>query len=79
MEINLVYSRKNTEQQRAIGFVRQAVKNLGISATIVECDLVIPRPKVVVNGFDLINDTELPGNSRLSYELIEKALEQTAW
>jgi len=79
MEINLIYSTKNAEQIKAARFVREAVKNLGISACITELDSIIPKPRVVVNGFDLLKDSTQSKPDGLSYEQIEQALEQTAW
>lgn len=82
MEIGLFYSRKNSSHRRTATFVKKAVKNLGISAKIIECDSQMSFPKIVVDGFDLTSQlrksTGEPGSS-ISYDMVEKALEQTAW
>ncbi|UCD16794.1 MAG: hypothetical protein JSV44_10090 [Candidatus Zixiibacteriota bacterium] len=79
MEINILYSKSRADHLRAAAFVKEAVKNLGISATINEWESKLPSPQVVVDGFDLINAEMKVSKTALSYDLIEKALEQTAW
>lgn len=78
MEINILFSRDNADHLRTADYVRQAVRNLGISATIVERDTSRSQPEVVVNGFNLIGEDNRR-SSRISYEIIRNALEQTAW
>lgn len=78
MEINILYSRDNADHLKAAAYVRQAVQNLGISATIVERDTSRSHPQVVVNGFNLISEDNRK-SSPISYEIIRNALEQTAW
>jgi hypothetical protein len=79
MEINILFSRDNADHLRTADYVRQAVRNLGISATIVERDTWRSHnPQVVVNGFNLIGEDNRK-SSPISYEIIRNALEQTAW
>ena len=78
MEINIFYSKKDAKQQKAAALVRRAVKNLGISARIYERESQLESPRVVVDGFDLIAQPG-PKQQVFSYDLIEQALEQTAW
>ena len=83
MEISILYSKDKPEHKRTATFVRKAVKNLGIAATIIERESTMALPRVVVDGFDLINglteSARKNKNKEISYELIEKALEQNAW
>ncbi|MEW5923010.1 MAG: hypothetical protein AB1746_03395 [Candidatus Zixiibacteriota bacterium] len=82
MEIALFYSKENSDHLKAANFVKRAVRNLGISATITERDTPMPDPKIVINGFDLYNLLEQPGKgggTKLSYDSVLKALESTAW
>jgi hypothetical protein len=82
MEINIIYSKDNAEHLRTLTFIKQAVHNLGISARINECESGMRTPKVVVNGFDLFEENTTQGkniSSGMSYDMIEQALEQTAW
>jgi hypothetical protein len=82
MEIGLLYSSDNSGHRRVADFVKQAVENLGISARIIETDLKTPRPKIVVNGFDLLNQINNLKNGKtisVPYETVEKLLEKTAW
>ncbi len=82
MEINILYSKNNAEHLRTLTFIKQAVHNLGISARINECETGMRTQKVVVNGFDLFEESVARKNgvsSGISYDMIEQALEQTAW
>ncbi len=79
MEINIIYSKNKADHIRAAGFVREAVRNLGISATIHEWETKVKSPQVVVDGFDLIGPQLTTPRMKLSYDAIVKALEQTAW
>lgn len=77
MEINILYSKDNADHLKTANNVRKAVKNLGMSATIIERNTSHETPQVVVDGYDLI----FPENGRasLSFEKIRAALEQSAW
>ncbi len=82
MEIRILYSRDTAGSQKAALFVKEAVKNLGISARITEQQTGMSVPRVVVDGFDLLNNFfEKGGGEKIdfSYETIEKALERSAW
>jgi hypothetical protein len=83
MEISIIYSKDKPEHRKTATFVRKAVKNLGLAATIIERESKMALPRVVVDGFDLINGLNEPAlkskEHEVSYELIEKALEQNAW
>ncbi len=82
MQIDILYSKDNADHLKAATFVKEAVKNLGITAIINEYETEMPTPKVVVDGFDLINSIRKKANGsgpNLSYEIVEQALEQTAW
>nr|MBN2277849.1 hypothetical protein [candidate division Zixibacteria bacterium] len=82
MEIGLIYSKQNADHQKAVTFVRRAVENLGISATITEHDHQTAFPHLVVNGFDLTGMLQNPANCRgkgISYDRVEKIIEQIAW
>jgi len=82
MQIDILYSKDNADHLKAATFVRQAVKNLGISAIINEYDAEMPLPQVMVNGFDLINSIRKKANGtgpNISYDLVEQALERSAW
>jgi hypothetical protein len=83
MQIEIFYSKSNADHLKAVSFVREAVQNLGISATINEREVDMPTPRVMVNGFDLIGSfkREIGRNGHLnfSYEQVAKILEQTAW
>ena len=84
MEIGIFYSMKNSEHRKAADFVRRAVRNLGIHATITELDSDSSFPRLVVDGYDLSNllrrkqdkDNRAP---LVSYDQVERALESTAW
>ncbi len=80
MEINILYTSDKDEHRKTATMVRKAVKNLGISARIFEIESEYSFPRVVVNGFDLVG-AEMPRNGppRLSYDMIVRGLEQTAW
>jgi len=82
MQIDILYSKDNVEHLKAATFVKEAVKNLGISAVINEHEAEMPAPQVMVNGFDLINSVRKKANgtgANLSYDIVEQALERTAW
>ena len=82
MEIALFYSKKNSDHLKAAGFVKKAVKNLGIAATITERDIQMADPKIVVDGYDfntLLEPLKGGNPARLSYDTVLKALESTAW
>jgi len=79
MEINIIYSKNKADHIKAAGFVKEAVKNLGISATIHEWETKVKSPQVVVDGFDLIDPQKRTSRLNLSYDVIARALEQTAW
>jgi hypothetical protein len=83
MQIEIFYTKSNADHLQAATFVKEAVRNLGISAIITERDSLVTSPRVVVNGYDLMNSVKKsPGkNNRLllSYESVVKALEQSAW
>ena len=84
MQIDIIYSRNNAAHLQAASFVKLAVSNLGISATITERETDASVPRVMINGFDLFNGLRKPAGSNgnvsvPSYDNIVKALEQTAW
>ena len=82
MEIGLFYSKANSRHRQAATFVKRAVKNLGISATIFERDTKMSFPRLVVDGYDLTNLLKKLSNgpdAPISYEMIEKIIERTAW
>jgi len=82
LEIRILYSKDKAGSQKTASFVKKAVKNLGISARITEQQTGMSVPHVVVNGFDLLNgllDKTDGTPSEFSYDLIEKALERSAW
>jgi hypothetical protein len=82
MEIKILYSKDTAGSQKAASFVKEAVKNLGISARITEQQTGMSIPRVVVDGFDLLNNFIEKGAGTqidFSYEAIEKALERSAW
>ncbi|PKK83745.1 MAG: hypothetical protein CVT49_06920 [candidate division Zixibacteria bacterium HGW-Zixibacteria-1] len=82
MEIALFYSKENSDHLKAANLVKRAVRNLGISAMITERDTLTPDPRIVINGFDLVNLIEQPGKgsgAKFSYDSVLKALESTAW
>ena len=78
MEINILLSKDNADHLRTADYVRQAVRNLGISAIIVVRNSARSYPEVVVDGFNLISEDDHV-TSQDSYEIIRNALEQTAW
>ena len=78
MEINILLSKDNADHLRTADYVRQAVRNLGISAIIVVRNSARSYPEVVVDGFNLISEDDHV-TSQVSYEIIRNALEQTAW
>jgi hypothetical protein len=82
MQIEIFYSKDNADHLKAASFVREAVRNLGISAIITERETRMTSPRVVVNGFDLINSIKNlanGGGQSISYDMVEKALERSAW
>ena len=84
MQIDILYSKSNAAHLQAATFVRLAVSNLGISATITEREIDTSIPRVMINGFDLLNGIRKSSGSSgkvsvPSYDTIVKALEQTAW
>jgi hypothetical protein len=82
MEIGLFYSKQNSRHRQAATFVKKAVRNLGISATIFERDSKMAFPRLVVDGFDLTGKLARPANGTdtpISYEMVEKIIESTAW
>jgi len=80
MEISILYSKDKVGDVQAAAFVKQAVKNLGISAEITEQQTGMSAPQVLVNGFNLLNNTDAgKKRSEYSYEAIEEALERSAW
>lgn len=84
MEIGIFYSMNNSEHRKAADFVRRAVKNLGIQATITEMDSNSSFPRLVVDGYDLSNLLRKRQNKGkrvpvVSYDQVERALESTAW
>jgi hypothetical protein len=82
MEIRLFYSKQNSRHRQAAKFVKKAVRNLGISATIVERDSKMAFPRLVVDGFDVSGMLAKPTNGSdtpISYEMVEKIIERTAW
>lgn len=82
MEIGIFYSKANSDHLKAATFVKKAVENLGISATITEWDTKMAFPKLVVDGFDytnLLKRSKDGTESSISYDLVEKALERFAW
>lgn len=84
MQIDILYSKNNAAHLQAASFVKKAVSNLGISAVINERETEIPSPRVMINGFDLLNGIRKPSGTDVaspipSYDSIVQALEQTAW
>lgn len=82
MEIGLSYSRNDSFHCKTVSFVKKAVENLGILATITERDTKKSFPQLIVDGFDvsnLLRKSKNGPNSLISYDLIEKILERTAW
>ena len=87
MEINIIHPKDKSANLKTITFVKKAVKNLGISARISEQKTGTSVPRIVVDGFDLMTGFEHENNEKniqneeteLSYRLIEKALERSAW
>ncbi|SYZ74371.1 hypothetical protein TRIP_C80048 [Candidatus Zixiibacteriota bacterium] len=83
MQIEIFYSKSNADHLKAVSFVKEAVQNLGISATINEREVDMPTPRVMVNGFDLSGSFKRGatrnGHFNLSYEQVAEVLEQTAW
>ena len=83
MQIEIIYSKSNADHLKAASFVHEAVRNLGITAIITEHEAQMPNPKVMVNGFDLINSVKKIGSGgeglTISYDSVVKALERTAW
>jgi|WetSurMetagenome_2_1015567.scaffolds.fasta_scaffold365091_2 hypothetical protein len=82
MQIEIFYTKNNADHLQAATFVKEAVRNLGISAIITERDSKVPSPRVVVNGYDLMNSVKKSSGSNrlsLSYEAVAKALERSAW
>lgn len=80
MEIGLFYSKNNAEHRNKADIIKKAVRNLGLSATIIEVESGKPNPKLVINGFDLSASLEKPfKNGRNSYDAIVKLLEKSAW
>jgi hypothetical protein len=78
MEINILYSKDNADHLRTADLVRQAVRKLGITATIIERNTTHESPRVVVDGFNVLS-SEQQESSSLSFDMIRNALEQTAW
>ena len=66
---------------KTVIYVKKAVRNLGISARITEEQTGTSIPRVVVDGFDLMTgfDNDQDTAQELSYQVIEKALERSAW
>ncbi len=81
MEINILYPKGKSGNLKTVTFVKKAVQNLGISARITEQKTGTSVPRIVVDGFDLMTGFELDKNGKIefSYEVIEKALERSAW
>lgn len=82
MEISLLYSSDNSGHCQVAGFVKRAVENLGISARIIETDSKTQYPKIVVDGFDLLNNLSNLKNGQpisVPYKTVEELLEKTAW
>ncbi len=81
MEISILYPRDKSGSLKTTTFVKKAVKNLGISARITEQETGTSTPRIVVDGFDLMTGFENNQNTKteLSYKVIEKALERSAW
>lgn len=87
MEINILYPKDRSGNQKTVTFVKKAVKNLGISAKITEQETGTSVPRIVVDGFDLMTGFEYKNNetidqkeeTELSYKIIESALERSAW
>jgi hypothetical protein len=80
MEIGIIYSKKDSNQRHKVTIIKKAVKNLGLSATIVEGDRVVSQPQLVVNGFDVSGALERPKkDSNNIYDTIVQILEKSAW
>jgi len=81
MEINILYSKNKSGNLKTVTFVKKAVRNLGISARITEQKTGMSVPRIVVDGFDLMTgfESDQNGKTELSYQVIEKALERSAW
>lgn len=87
MEINILYPKDKSGNLKTVTFVKKAVRNLGISARITEQETGTSVPRIVVDGFELMTGFEIEKNegkdqttkTELSYILIEKALERSAW
>ena len=82
MEISILYSKDRAGHIKTATLVKKAVKNLGISARITEQETGMSIPRILVDGFDLLgeNNGRTPKKQiDFSYDLIEKALERSAW
>jgi hypothetical protein len=82
MEIHILQPIKGESgNKNTVTFVKKAVRNLGISARITEKQTGTSVPRIVVDGFDLMTGFENDQNKKteLSYQVIEKALERSAW
>ena len=87
MEISILYPKDKAGNLKTTTFVKKAVRNLGISARITEQETGMSTPRIVVDGFDLMTGFENEKNeiinqnekTELSYKVIEKALERSAW
>lgn len=82
MEIHILQPIKGKSgNKNTVTYVKKAVRNLGISAIITEKQTGTSVPRVVVDGFDLMTGFEIDGTetTELSYQVIEKALERSAW
>ena len=81
MEINIIYPKGKSGNPKTVTLVKKAVRNLGISARITEQKTGTSVPRIVVDGFDLMTgfEDDQKTSAELSYTLIEKALERSAW
>ena len=82
MEIGLFYSRENLEHCQTADLIKQAAKNLGLSASIVEVDNKVSEPKVVIDGIDMsssLPDTTSKYGLSRAYNSIVNLLEKSAW
>lgn len=83
MEIGIFYSRENMEHRQTADLIKQAVRNLGLSASITEGNHDSPDPLVVVNGIDvskaLPRRTASKNGISRTYDSIVELLERSAW
>lgn len=83
MEIGIVYSDADPQQRETLEFLKQYIDQHGILAQIVETELAVESPTVVINGHEIKDMRKEPrGENDPVYPRkadIARALEMFCW